>query len=270
MASKRAVAARTAGDSQFDRARKALFEEGISTSRMGLDPSRGGVEDLLDHITSGVRSTCTYVGAAQPRRATREGCGRCAVGGRASPRAIHCRRAGNAADPVRPANIRHSSGHPQKGNSCRRHPLRPWASGPSGGRLNPTPNPPLVGRARGPATMRRGRDERRLHTAGPFGLRRSHARHGGVRGGRVLADRPGTQHGRRQRPHRRPARQTHPARPPDAVLPAVRRAGRYIADHADHRLPRRAADRTAAAARLRRAVADQERRQRPGPWRLPC
>src|SRR5829696_6209213 len=63
MASKRAVAARRAGDSAFDRARKALFEEGISTSRMGLDPSRGGVEDLLDHITSGVRSTCTYVGA---------------------------------------------------------------------------------------------------------------------------------------------------------------------------------------------------------------
>ena len=63
MASKRAVAARNAGDSPFDQARKALFEEGISTSRMGLDPSRGGVEDLLDHITSGVRSTCTYVGA---------------------------------------------------------------------------------------------------------------------------------------------------------------------------------------------------------------
>lgn len=63
MASKRAVAARTAGDSAFERARKALFEEGISTSRMALDPARGGVEDLLDHITSGVRSTCTYVGA---------------------------------------------------------------------------------------------------------------------------------------------------------------------------------------------------------------
>ncbi len=82
MASKRAVAARTAADSPFDRARKALFEEGISTSRMGLDPSRGGVEDLLDHITSGVRSTCTYVGAAQHRRTTREGRARCAVGGR--------------------------------------------------------------------------------------------------------------------------------------------------------------------------------------------
>ncbi|KZS61860.1 guanosine monophosphate reductase [Mycobacterium kansasii] len=64
MASKRAVVARTTTDSAFDRARKALFDEGISTSRMGLDPDRGGVEDLIDHITSGVRSTCTYVGAA--------------------------------------------------------------------------------------------------------------------------------------------------------------------------------------------------------------
>ncbi|HEX9177157.1 MAG TPA: GuaB1 family IMP dehydrogenase-related protein [Mycobacterium sp.] len=64
MASKRAVAARTTTDSAYERARKALFEEGISTSKMGLDPDRGGVEDLLDHITSGLRSTCTYVGAS--------------------------------------------------------------------------------------------------------------------------------------------------------------------------------------------------------------
>ncbi len=64
MASKRAVVARAGEDTAFDRARKALFEEGISTARMGLDPDRGGVEDLIDHITSGVRSTCTYVGAA--------------------------------------------------------------------------------------------------------------------------------------------------------------------------------------------------------------
>jgi IMP dehydrogenase len=40
-----------------------LFEEGISTSRMLVDPQRPGVEDLLDSITSGVRSACTYVGA---------------------------------------------------------------------------------------------------------------------------------------------------------------------------------------------------------------
>jgi IMP dehydrogenase len=64
MASKRAVAARTRADDAFDRARKALFEEGISTSRMYLDPERPGVEDLLDHICAGVRSSCTYAGAA--------------------------------------------------------------------------------------------------------------------------------------------------------------------------------------------------------------
>jgi IMP dehydrogenase len=64
MASARAVAARTSAESPFDRVRKGLFEEGISTSRMYLDPARPGVEDLLDQITSGVRSACTYVGAS--------------------------------------------------------------------------------------------------------------------------------------------------------------------------------------------------------------
>ncbi|MDD7966930.1 GMP reductase [Actinomycetospora lemnae] len=64
MASKRAVGARTRGDGAFDRARKALFEEGISSSRMRLDPQRPGVEDLLDSICAGVRSACTYTGAA--------------------------------------------------------------------------------------------------------------------------------------------------------------------------------------------------------------
>ncbi len=63
MASARAVAARTSRDDAFERARKGLFEEGISSSRMLLDPARPGVEDLLDHITSGVRSACTYAGA---------------------------------------------------------------------------------------------------------------------------------------------------------------------------------------------------------------
>ncbi|MGH3826307.1 MAG: IMP dehydrogenase, partial [Pseudonocardiaceae bacterium] len=63
MASKRAVAARTSRDDAFDRARKALFEEGISTARMYLDPQRPGVEDLIDHICAGVRSACAYTGA---------------------------------------------------------------------------------------------------------------------------------------------------------------------------------------------------------------
>jgi IMP dehydrogenase len=63
MASARAVAARTSNDGAFDRARKALFEEGISSSRMYIDPVRPGVEDLLDEIIAGVRSSFTYAGA---------------------------------------------------------------------------------------------------------------------------------------------------------------------------------------------------------------
>jgi IMP dehydrogenase len=63
MASARAVRLRAAADSPFERARKELFEEGISSSRMYLDPQRPGVEDLLDSITAGVRSACTYAGA---------------------------------------------------------------------------------------------------------------------------------------------------------------------------------------------------------------
>ncbi|WP_248581842.1 GuaB1 family IMP dehydrogenase-related protein [Nocardioides sp. InS609-2] len=64
MASARAVANRTAAESAYDRARKGLYEEGISSSRMYLDPARPGVEDLIDEICSGVRSACTYAGAA--------------------------------------------------------------------------------------------------------------------------------------------------------------------------------------------------------------
>ncbi|MGH3319736.1 MAG: GuaB1 family IMP dehydrogenase-related protein [Streptosporangiaceae bacterium] len=63
MASARAVRLRTAQDSPYDRARKALFEEGISTGRRYLDPEHPGVEDLLDTIVAGVRSACTYAGA---------------------------------------------------------------------------------------------------------------------------------------------------------------------------------------------------------------
>jgi IMP dehydrogenase len=64
MASKRAVGARTGRESPYDQARKALFEEGISAARMALDPQRPSVEDLLDMIVAGVRSSFTYAGAA--------------------------------------------------------------------------------------------------------------------------------------------------------------------------------------------------------------
>jgi IMP dehydrogenase len=54
---------RTADDSAYERARKALFEEGVSSARMYLDPVRPGVEDVLDTIVAGVRSAFTYAGA---------------------------------------------------------------------------------------------------------------------------------------------------------------------------------------------------------------
>ena len=63
MASARAVSNRTRDASGFDRARLALFEEGISSSRMYLEPDRPGVEDLIDSIVAGVRSACAYAGA---------------------------------------------------------------------------------------------------------------------------------------------------------------------------------------------------------------
>jgi IMP dehydrogenase len=63
MASARAVQARTAEETPFQRARKGLFGEGISRARMYLDPERPSVEDLLDGIVAGVRSACTYAGA---------------------------------------------------------------------------------------------------------------------------------------------------------------------------------------------------------------
>lgn len=64
MASARAVRLRTADDDPYDRARKSLFEEGVSTSRMYLDPQRPSVEDQLDAIVAGLRSSLTYAGAS--------------------------------------------------------------------------------------------------------------------------------------------------------------------------------------------------------------
>ncbi len=64
MASARAVRMRTKNASGFERARAGLFEEGISTGRMYLEPDRPSVEDLLDSIVGGLRSSCAYAGAA--------------------------------------------------------------------------------------------------------------------------------------------------------------------------------------------------------------
>jgi IMP dehydrogenase len=63
MASTKAVRERFGRQDAWERARRELFAEGISASRIYLDPLRPSLEDLLDMITSGVRSSFTYAGA---------------------------------------------------------------------------------------------------------------------------------------------------------------------------------------------------------------
>ncbi|GAB3615974.1 GuaB1 family IMP dehydrogenase-related protein [Okibacterium endophyticum] len=63
MASTKAVKQRFGRLDAYELARKTLFAEGISSSKIYLDPLRPSVEDLLDMITSGVRSSFTYAGA---------------------------------------------------------------------------------------------------------------------------------------------------------------------------------------------------------------
>ena len=64
MASTKAVQERFGRLDPYELARKTLFAEGISSSKIYLDPSRPSLEDLLDMIISGVRSSFTYAGAA--------------------------------------------------------------------------------------------------------------------------------------------------------------------------------------------------------------
>jgi IMP dehydrogenase len=63
MASTKAVQERFGRLDPYELARKELFAEGISSSKIYLDPLRPSVEDLLDMITSGLRSSFTYAGA---------------------------------------------------------------------------------------------------------------------------------------------------------------------------------------------------------------
>lgn len=63
MASKRAVQNRNRGIPAFELAKRELFEEGTSESRLYIDHNRPSVEDLIDQITAGLRSSMTYAGA---------------------------------------------------------------------------------------------------------------------------------------------------------------------------------------------------------------
>ncbi|MGB3911779.1 MAG: IMP dehydrogenase [Pseudolysinimonas sp.] len=67
MASTKAVHERFDGIDPYELARKELFAEGISSSKIYLDPLRPSVEDLLDMITAGLRSSFSYAGAPNLR-----------------------------------------------------------------------------------------------------------------------------------------------------------------------------------------------------------
>ena len=63
MASTKAVVERFRRLDPYELARRMLFAEGISSSKIYLDPLRPSLEDLLDMITAGVRSSFSYAGA---------------------------------------------------------------------------------------------------------------------------------------------------------------------------------------------------------------
>ncbi len=63
MASKRAVRNRSVAYEPFEIAKRELFEEGASKSRMYLQSKRPGVEDIIDQISAGIRSSMSYAGA---------------------------------------------------------------------------------------------------------------------------------------------------------------------------------------------------------------
>ncbi len=67
MASTKAVHERFGRLDPYELARKELFAEGISSSAIYLDPLRPSIEDLLDMISSGVRSSFSYAGASSVR-----------------------------------------------------------------------------------------------------------------------------------------------------------------------------------------------------------
>lgn len=67
MASARAVIDRSAELDPFDRAKKAFFREGVSTSRIYITQGRESVAAILTDMITGVQSACTYAGVLRLR-----------------------------------------------------------------------------------------------------------------------------------------------------------------------------------------------------------
>ncbi|MGW2277820.1 IMP dehydrogenase [Streptomyces sp. NPDC001770] len=62
IASRKAVADRSSSMAPIDRELAAYFDEGLSSSRLRVNPEEAGLEDVIDRIAAGLRSGCTYAG----------------------------------------------------------------------------------------------------------------------------------------------------------------------------------------------------------------
>jgi len=67
MASGKAVLNRNNDLSRIEQARRSMFKEGISTSKIYMKPGRSSVWDLLDEFTTWLRSTIAYTWASSIR-----------------------------------------------------------------------------------------------------------------------------------------------------------------------------------------------------------
>jgi IMP dehydrogenase len=63
MASRRAVSHRNRTQDELAKAYKRYFREGISDAKMYMDSKTASVENIIDQITAGVRSSLSYMGA---------------------------------------------------------------------------------------------------------------------------------------------------------------------------------------------------------------
>ncbi|MCX6823801.1 MAG: GuaB1 family IMP dehydrogenase-related protein [candidate division SR1 bacterium] len=63
MASRKAVVGRNQKVSLFELAKKQMFREGISSSKIYINPGMESVGDVVDEFMTGLRSSMTYVGA---------------------------------------------------------------------------------------------------------------------------------------------------------------------------------------------------------------
>lgn len=64
MASQKAVILRNKSLTKFEQARKQMFREWISTSKIYLKSGRESVGNIIDEFTAGLRSAMTYVWAS--------------------------------------------------------------------------------------------------------------------------------------------------------------------------------------------------------------